>query len=105
MRIAAHYCVSLHFSGRGLDSEASAIQLAYHLTFSTEILMSKFIRVVDEDKRIFYINASWIVLVRPTDGRDFDAMGAEIHVAESNEMWIIRLPPGDGVDQLLSALV
>ena len=67
--------------------------------------MRQFIRVVDEDKRIFYINISCIVMVKPTDGKDFDAMGAEIHVAESNEMWIIRLPPGDGVDQLLAALV
>ncbi|MBS0211982.1 MAG: hypothetical protein JSR26_02210 [Proteobacteria bacterium] len=66
--------------------------------------MSQFLKVVDADGDMQYINPAWIMWIRPGNRKSFQDTGAEIRVTDGTESRSVFTPPGDATQPVLALL-
>ncbi len=66
--------------------------------------MNTFLKIVDLDGDVQYINPRWIVSIRPVNRKSFGDSGAEIklHDGQDTKSWFT--PPGEVTDAVLGYL-
>ena len=63
--------------------------------------MHAFLKIVDLNGDILYVNPSWVVTVRPGNRTSFKASGAEIKVADGTDVKSFFTEPGEATDTVV----
>jgi len=66
--------------------------------------MSTFLKIVDLDGDIQYVNPRWIVSIRPGNRQSFAASGAELKVNDGAETRSLFTPPGEATEAVVGFL-
>ena len=66
--------------------------------------MSHFLKIVDLEGDIQYINPRWIISIRPGNRQSFSSSGAEIKVNDGAETRSLYTPPGATTDAVVGFL-
>ncbi|HEY2346306.1 MAG TPA: hypothetical protein VGH80_10545 [Xanthomonadaceae bacterium] len=66
--------------------------------------MTQFLKIVDLDGDMQYINPRWIVAIRPGNRKSFRDSGAEIKVHDGKETKALFTPAGEATDAIVAFL-
>jgi len=66
--------------------------------------MNPFLKIVDLEGDMLYINTQWVVSIRPGNRKSFRDSGAEIKVTDGTETKAYFTAPGEATDTVVSWL-
>jgi len=66
--------------------------------------MNPFLKIVDADGDMIYVNSRWVISIRPGNRKSFRESGAEIKVTDGSETKTYFTAPGETTDVVVSWL-